>query len=365
MPIIWRYLLKNYIKIFLLCVVAFISILLVSRLHNIAKLAALDTPISLILLFILCQIPHILPIAIPIAGFISSLLLFQKLSITHECTALRSAGLTLPQIISPILIAAFSLCLINFLVVSEVTPRSKLYAQDLFYNMKVVNPLFLMQSSHILHLNDAYVDMSMTDLGKEATNVIFAVKNEKNNRLSLITIKKCTVENNLLIGKKVGIISNLETKVEKFFDHLIIENQENMSTEASSLSQFFHTVREKASSEHLPLNKLFSYAFLTREQKPKKIKKAQFELCNRFYFSLLPFAFTLMGLSFGMQIGRNSQKRGLYFAICLVALTLICSMLAKSFYLSPIKAAICYFFPFLIMIPSSLWILKRISRGIE
>src|SRR3990167_580554 len=184
MPILWRYLLKNYIQVFLLCVVAFISILLVTRLQNIAELAPLDTPFPLILLFILCQIPYILPIAIPIAGFISSLLLFQKLSMTHECTALRSSGLTLNQIISPILFAAFSLCLINFLVVSEVTPRARLYAQDLFYNMKVVNPLFLMKKSYLLNLKDAYVDMSMTDLGKEATNVIFATKNDRNNRLS-------------------------------------------------------------------------------------------------------------------------------------------------------------------------------------
>lgn len=365
MPIVWRYLLKNYIQVFLLCVIAFISILLVTRLHNIAELAALNTPFALILLFVLCQIPYILPIAIPIAGFISSLLLFQKLSITHECTALRSSGLTLNQIIAPILFAACSLCLINFLVVSEVTPRARLCAQDLFYNMKVVNPLFLMKKSYLLNLKDAYVDMSMTDLGKEATNVIFAIKNERNNRLSLITIKKCSVENNLLIGKKVGIISNIDTKVDGYFDHLIIENQVQMSTAASTLSQFIQTVREKVDCEYLPLNKLYLSSFSNKELKPKKIKRAQFELCRRFYFSLLPFAFTLMGISFGMQIGRNSQKWGFYFAICLVAFTLICSMLAKSFFLHPVKAAVCYFFPFLIMIFSSLWVLKRVSRGIE
>lgn len=89
MPILWRYLLKNYFQVFFLCVTGFISILLVTRVQEIARLAALNSQIDIIILFTLCQIPYILPIAIPISGLISAILLVQRLSHTQELSTLR------------------------------------------------------------------------------------------------------------------------------------------------------------------------------------------------------------------------------------------------------------------------------------
>lgn len=93
MPVFWWYLLKNYLKVQILSVFSFIAILLVSRLEEIAQFAALGAKLSYLALFILYQIPYVLPIAIPISCLISAMLLFQRLSHTHELTALRAGGL--------------------------------------------------------------------------------------------------------------------------------------------------------------------------------------------------------------------------------------------------------------------------------
>ena len=75
MPIFWRYLLIHFLKVFCLCVVAFIAILLTMRLDEIASLMTLGAGVTELVWFTLQQIPYILPIAIPISALISSMLL--------------------------------------------------------------------------------------------------------------------------------------------------------------------------------------------------------------------------------------------------------------------------------------------------
>ena len=365
MPVLWRSLLRNYLQVFFLCTAGFISILLVTRVQEIAKLAALNSELKLIILFTLCQIPYILPIAIPISGLISAMLLLQRLSSTHELTALRASGLGVKQISAPLLMAAFVLSLSNFLVVSELTPRCRLYSRELFHNVTAVNPLFLMKKSKLLKLQDSYVDMNMTKLGREAKDIIFVVKNQSNDRLSLMTAKKFLIEDNLLTGKHVALISHMDSKNPDLFDHLILENQETMSTSASSLSHLMQKPNWKMGFEHLPMRNILRAAFTDNTIKPKTIKRARFEFYRRLYFPLITYAFTLMGISLGMQIGREKRKKGIYIAIGLAAFTFICSIAAKSLQLFPLKSAFFYFCPLPIIIFFSFWFQKRIAEGVE
>ncbi len=65
-------------------------------------------PVAYIVFFALYESP-IFPIALPLSCLIASLLLIQRLSSSHELTALRASGFSLFDILTPILItAAFS-----------------------------------------------------------------------------------------------------------------------------------------------------------------------------------------------------------------------------------------------------------------
>ena len=56
MPILWRYLLQHYLKVTIVCVLAFIAILLTMRLDEIAHFIALGAPLTYVLLFVFYQI---------------------------------------------------------------------------------------------------------------------------------------------------------------------------------------------------------------------------------------------------------------------------------------------------------------------
>ena len=113
-PIIWRFLLNQYLKVMVLCAAAIIVVLLTTRLDEIAHFASLDASFVIVLLFVLYQIPYILPIAIPVSCLVSSILLVQRLSRTHELTAMRACGMALKDFIAPIVIAGSLLTIVNF-----------------------------------------------------------------------------------------------------------------------------------------------------------------------------------------------------------------------------------------------------------
>jgi len=363
MPLVWRLLLRNYFQVFFLCVVGFISVLLVTRVQEIARLAALNSHLGKIFLFTLFQIPYILPIAIPISGLISAILLLQRLSHTQELTAFRASGIGVKTLGAPLLMAAFLLSVVNFAIVAEVTPRCRHLSHNLIQSVATINPLFLMKKSKMLKLQDSYVDMKMTHLGREAKDIIFAVKNESNDRISLMTAKKFVVDDNLMTGSQVTIISSIAEETD-FFDSLIIENQETMSTSASALSGLMKKSTHRLGMEHLPMTALL-HTFSDPAAKIKTIKRAKFEFCRRLFFPSITFAFTLLGFSLGMQIGRGRKKKGLYWAILLSAFTFICSIAAKSFQLSPHKVIFFYSLPLPILFFASYWFQKRILGGIE
>src|SRR5579872_4338640 len=114
MPILWRYALQSYLRVFSLSISTFIAVLIVARFKEIARFTALSGDWLKTGLYIVYQIPAILPIAIPISALIASLLLFQRLSRTFELTALRASGLSFRSILSPILFCSLLLTFFNF-----------------------------------------------------------------------------------------------------------------------------------------------------------------------------------------------------------------------------------------------------------
>lgn len=365
MPLLWRYLLRSYFRVFLLCICGFVAILLVTRFRDIASFATTGAGWGTVGLFTLYQIPYILPLAIPISGLIAAILLFQQLSHAHELTAFRASGLGLKVIIYPLLIAAAFLTLVNFTIVSEMGPICKARAKHLGYEMAMANPLSLFQKDSPIKIKDTYVDIEKLSAGKHAENVILVLKNLSNQRLGLMTAKDLWLEGDSLMGKEVTFVSSLDPKRENAFDHLIIENQAIMSTHASNLSHLLESADMELHYDYLPLRMILAKRILHMEKPTYTFSKGEVEVIRRVSLSLAAFTFTLLGIAFGMEIGRNKNKAGLFWAIGLAALFMVCFIGAKSFKHSHATGALLYLLPHPLMVYFATRAMKRVSMGVE
>ncbi|MCH9609075.1 MAG: hypothetical protein S4CHLAM45_08380 [Chlamydiales bacterium] len=361
MPIYCRYLLQNYLKVLFLAIFSFIAILLVSRLKEIAQFATLGTPIGKLSLFILYQIPYVLPIAIPVSCLLSAMLLFQKLSQTHELVALRSGGFSLFKVATPLLGASLFLALSTFYLTSEVATTSHLKTRKMVYSLTSVNPLLLLQNAKIAKLKGAYVQMNPIQHGQSVEDLLIAMPGKQ---MTLFIAKKIEMQEDSLLGSAVSLIS---TTSGDSFDHLVIENLEKTRSAAVELASFLRTKGWKISHDHLNWRLLQARGRYLKRVEGAKAKKSllkiKSEIARRFSFALAPFTFTLLGIAFGIEVSRSKSKRGLFIVLLLTSLSLISFFMGKEFDHLTLVSYTFFFLPHLLILFSSLFTLNQIRRG--
>ncbi len=83
-----------------------------------------DVDIFLILKLLFYSFPYLLTFIIPISVLVASLLSFGKLSVDNEIMAIRTSGVSMIKIVSPLAIAVCILCLSSFLLSDRVASAS-------------------------------------------------------------------------------------------------------------------------------------------------------------------------------------------------------------------------------------------------
>lgn len=381
MIIIWRYLLSQYIKVLSLSLVAFIAVLLTTRLDDIAHFASLGAQGWYVLSFTLHQIPYILPIAIPISALISALLLIQRLSSSHELTALRAGGLSIKMILAPILIFAAYLSLLNFYIASELATESHRQANSLKAELRQVNPLLVLRNKHLIRLKGIYFDsLGESQMGESASDIFLAIPGNGKNHMNLMIAKNLRSSDSDFVGSMVTSISTVRADLDNNFDHLMIENMEKSVTATNDFSTIMQKKVNGISNDHLKLGllltsiaenkKKLTLQNINRTNEETKIlqrsvNKGYTEITRRVSIALAVFTFTLMGLSFGASISRQQSRRSMLYLILLAALYMACFFAAKSVDYQLIAALVLYLVPHLIIVLFSLINLNRLSKGME
>lgn len=379
-PTFWRYLLGQYLKVLFLGVVAFIAVLMTTRLDDIAHFASMSPSYLYVIKFTLYQIPYMIPIAIPISCLISTTILVQRLCLSHELTAFRSAGMSLHQFLAPILIASGFFALANFYIVSEVATNCHLATNLLKTEVRSVNPLHLARNKHVRKMKGIYFEtLGNSRMGETASDAIFAIPNHKNNRMNVMFAKDVEVTRKEFRGEQMTLVTSLTSDPGPQFDRLMIENIQKSNT---SVDNFFQILRKqvwKVNHDYLQLPLLLARLKTERQalkenirlpyEEYKKLKtstrRIYTEIIRRASIAIAAFTFTLMGASFGMSISRNRSYRGIIFVVALASLYLVCYFIAMGMdHMLPV-AGVLYIVPHGVMIAGSIWMLRRVSRGIE
>lgn len=356
MPLLWRHLLSGYLRIFFLSIGSFISLLLVARFKEIARFAALSDDGGTTLAFVLYQIPLILPIAIPFSALIASFLFIQQLSQSNEITAFRSAGVSFPSLLAPLLLAAFFFSLTNFAFTAEIFPACKRSSKTLFYEKTSSNPLLLLQRQNLVKVKRSFLQMDAEGDAK-IRNILFMTPNRSTNRLMLLSAQELAIDGASLEGKGLSLISFFPS--ETGFDSLFIENQKNMTTHAEALSHLLKKRRPTFDLASLSISSL-----LTKGKELAHYKtRTKIELYRRLALSWTPFTFTFLGAAFGIEIGRTQSRKNLFSLSFLALLVLMGYFFGKELKTHCLIAAAVLFFPQLLAILASCQRLQRIEKG--
>jgi lipopolysaccharide export system permease protein len=110
-----RYILKQFILTFMFGVLAFVVIYIaIDLMERLDDFFDRNVPTPIILKYYLFYVPEMIHLIVPIGMLLASLFTIGKLDQTHELTAIRAAGRSMPRIVVPLLL--FGVCVSSFMV---------------------------------------------------------------------------------------------------------------------------------------------------------------------------------------------------------------------------------------------------------
>ena len=139
--------------------------------------------------FILC-LPFIMALTLPMAVLVAVLFSFSNLAADNEVTAMRASGVSVPQLLLPVLVWAVLMSVLTFGFVDQVLPRSNARLRTLFFDIarksptfqlheQVINPIpssqFFLRAGTIDQIRGRLRDVAIYDLsGQWSRRIIYA-----------------------------------------------------------------------------------------------------------------------------------------------------------------------------------------------
>lgn len=132
MALLSRYLLRQLAAPFLFALAALTSMLLLNQIaKRFGDLVGKGLPPGVIAEVLLLSLPFIVALTLPMAILVAVLYAFTHLAADNEITAMRANGISVAQLLRPVLVAGTLLAAMNFLFIDQVLPRSNARLRNL------------------------------------------------------------------------------------------------------------------------------------------------------------------------------------------------------------------------------------------
>lgn len=133
--------LKAFLGPFLITQAVVVFILLVQNLLEYLKdLMGKDLGFGVFLELVFYFGLNLVPVALPLAILISSLISFGNLGEHYELTAIKSAGISLIRVLIPVFLFVVAMCFLSYWFNDQIVPRANLKAYSLLYDIKQKKP---------------------------------------------------------------------------------------------------------------------------------------------------------------------------------------------------------------------------------
>ena len=157
MRLLRRHLLSNLAAPFLFAWIAQTGMLMLNQLSKrLGELVGKGLPGSVVAEVLLLFIPFIVALTLPMAILVAVLYGFSQMGSDNELTAMRANGVSVLQMLRPVLVAGILLSLTNFLFIDQVLPRSNLRLLNLQSDIAQKKPTFALKEQAINNLPSQY-----------------------------------------------------------------------------------------------------------------------------------------------------------------------------------------------------------------
>ena len=344
-----QYLVKDYLTVFAVAMLLITFAFCIGAIYKAIDIMARGLPIGIVGRFFLYNIPYSLAYSIPISALFSTLLVFGRLSADSEISAMKSSGLSMWQIVSPIVLISLVLvgiCLYNNCVVYPSTTYAN---RQLIKGMGVEDPIKLLEEGRFIRDFPGYM--------------IYVGKKNKNRVRDLVVyeVDEDTGEVTGSIRADSGILStdkeDAVLKIDLFDVRIEIPDVEfsGDSTKTRYVNARNYPIRldfnellgnKKVSKKRKNMT-LFELAYRIRNsdtengwmaEKDRRIEDSRnlVEANQRICLALAPFMFVLVAIPLGITSHRKESSIGMVMSLGIMFIYYIFMILSDTLDKSPL-----------------------------
>ena len=137
MRLLDRYVLQNFLRAYVYCIAAFISIWLIFDISdNISTFLDNRVSIWLVVKYYLTQVPQILVILLPVSLLLGLLFCLGRMSRTNEIVSMLTAGVSIPRLVFPLLLMGLMTAGVSAVLNYSLAPHAELARKTYFEPMR-------------------------------------------------------------------------------------------------------------------------------------------------------------------------------------------------------------------------------------
>jgi lipopolysaccharide export system permease protein len=338
-----KYLLKDFLLVFSTAMLLITFAFTIGAIYKAIDIMARGLPASVVGRFFIYNIPYSLAYSIPISALFSTLLVFGRLSSDSELNAMKSTGLSLWQIASPVLLV--SLLMVGFCFYNNfiIYPSTTYENRQLIKGMGVEDPVKLLEEGRFVRDFPGY----MIYIGKKNHNKVRdLVVYEVDKKTGLVTLSVRAKSGILTADKEKG-----ELKIDLFDVRIGIPDPKN--PEDASKTRYANA---KNYPIHLDIAQMMKGREVSKKRKNMRISELLFharnamivpgmslrdqalqrshylvEIHQRICLALSPFMFVLVAIPLGIRSHRKESSVGMVMSLGIMFIYYVFIILSDTF----------------------------------
>lgn len=313
------YIAKNFMMTFLTAIGVLTFGMTGARLIKVFEFISAGVDSSAAFKFLLYVLPVALSFTIPWAALVSIMLVFGRLSADNEITAMRACGVSILQIVAPIIALTFGLSCICLYIQLEAGPVNLSKSRDIVKLVALDTPLALFKPGIPQQFDDLKILIDSKDEDGTIRGVqIYRMDGEELKQDISAAKGKIRVDDKL---QKLYI--ELDDTV--IIDYMNKDQQERPTAGKSSIEidygKKFNEITVLKRDKFVGVRDLYARAVLARQSGDKAgISRTETELNQRVALGLSPIAFLLLGLPMAIRTSRRETSVGLFMSVLLAGI---------------------------------------------
>ncbi len=321
------YVTKSFIIIFLMSIGILAFGMLGARMIKVFEYMSQGVPVGTAFMFIVYVMPVVFSLAIPWAILVAVMLVFGRLSADSEITAMRACGVSILQIISPLLMITFALTCFCLYLQINIGPHFLGEAKEILKRVLINQPTAIFEPGRPIKYENSRIHIG-NKIGNELRDIQIyrmsstgMLEQDIHASAGLIKVDRGSQTMEVVLRDAVVISFDKKGTPSRIYN--------NKLTLPINYGKEFNRIRLVKRVRFLTLKEIIARTILAKRE-GKDTTELEVELSKRIALALSPIAFLLLGMPLAIRTSRRETSIGLFLSVILAGAYFFSVMICKS-----------------------------------